>query len=266
MMLGTPHGEDPSIGSTIRHDRVGPTYPLGEADRPDFAVITTVVPVASASASAKASKSSVALSTCGDTRSTGACSSNGARCTSAYVMTIRRSAISHDHLLRVGAVELGQRRDGRRPSDRLDDSPAGHIGQRGPGRLAQLRQPRAGPIRAGCQMFAERDRIPHGRSDIGVAVLQPLQHGQRQIPVRRRQPRSQPLRQIARTPTPRGRARCRPTATAGWSSTRRPLCCPPTRRPWCTSRRSPARWNTRSRTSSTVVQAASSLAVLGWPR
>ena len=110
-------------------------------------------------------------------------------------MTIRRSAISHDHLLRVGAVERGQRRDGRRPSDRLDNPPAGHIGQRGAGRVAQLRQPRADPIRAGCQVFAERDRIPHARSDIGVAVLQPLQHGQRQIPVRRRQPRSQPLRQ-----------------------------------------------------------------------
>jgi hypothetical protein len=129
-MLGTPHGQNPSLGSTIRHDRVGPTYPFGEADRPDFAVITTVVP-SPPPAPRRRPPTSVALSTCGDTRSTGACSSNGARCTSAYVMTIRRSAISHDHLLRVGAVERCQRRDGRRPSDRLDDPPAGHIGQRG---------------------------------------------------------------------------------------------------------------------------------------
>ena len=43
-MLGTSHGQDPSKGSTIRHDRVGPTYPFGEADRPNFAVITSVVP------------------------------------------------------------------------------------------------------------------------------------------------------------------------------------------------------------------------------
>jgi hypothetical protein len=42
--LGTPHGQNPSLGSTIRYDRVGPTYPFGEADHPNFAVITTVVP------------------------------------------------------------------------------------------------------------------------------------------------------------------------------------------------------------------------------
>ena len=78
--------------------------------------------------------------------------------------------------------------------------------------MAQLRQPRADPIRAGCQVFAERDRIPHARSDIGVAVLQPLQHGQRQIPVRRRQPRSQPLRQRGpdREDTDAARARALP--------------------------------------------------------
>jgi hypothetical protein len=42
-MLGTPHGQNPSLGSKIRHNRVGPTYPFGQADRPDFAVISTVV-------------------------------------------------------------------------------------------------------------------------------------------------------------------------------------------------------------------------------
>ena len=167
-MLGTPHGQDPSIGSTIRHDRVGPTYPFGEADRPDFAVITTVVPspppaprrrppsprwrcrrAAIPAAPARAARTvRVHLGVCGDDPPLG--------------------DQPRPHLLRVGAVERCQRRDGRRLSDRLDDPPAGHIGQRGAGRVAQLRQPRADPIRAGCQVFAERDRIPHARSDIGV--------------------------------------------------------------------------------------------------
>jgi len=47
----------------------------------------------------------VALSTCGDTRSTGACSSNGARCTSAYVVTIPLGDQPRPQLLRVGAIE-----------------------------------------------------------------------------------------------------------------------------------------------------------------
>jgi hypothetical protein len=138
----------------------------------------------------------VALSTCGDTRSTGACSSNGARCISAYVVTIPRSAISHDRTFCGSAPSSGVNVVMAVGSPTGSTTrPAGHTGQRGAGRVAQLRQPRADPIRAGCQVFAERDRIPHARSDIGVAGLQPLQHGQRQIPVRRRQPGSQPLRQ-----------------------------------------------------------------------
>ena len=94
-MLGTPHGQDRSLGSTIWHDRVGPTYPFGEADRPDFAVITTVVP-SPPPAPRRTPPSPRWRCRRAAIPSTGACSSNGARCTSAYVVTIPRSAISHD--------------------------------------------------------------------------------------------------------------------------------------------------------------------------
>jgi hypothetical protein len=95
-MLGTPHGQDPSLGNTIRLDRVGPTYPFGEADRPDFAVITRVVP-----SPPPAPRRTFPVPRRWGRRaaipSAPACAArNCARCTSAKVVTIPRSAISHD--------------------------------------------------------------------------------------------------------------------------------------------------------------------------
>ena len=44
-------------------------------------------------------------------------------------------------------------------------------------------------------MLAQRYRKTDARSDIGFAVLQPLHHRERQVPLRRRQPGPEPLRQ-----------------------------------------------------------------------
>jgi hypothetical protein len=57
-------------------------------------------------------------------------------------------------------------------------------------------------------MFAERDRIPHARSDIGVAVLKPCNrvNGRSQSGGSRGRSRCASAGRIARTPTPRRRA------------------------------------------------------------
>jgi hypothetical protein len=154
----------------------------------------------------------VALSTCGDTRSTGACSSNGARCISAYVVTIPRSAISHDRTFCGSAPSSGVNvvmavGSPTGSTTRQPATSASAVRVAWPSSASRARI-RSGPA-ARC---SPSDRIPHARSDIGVAVLQPLQHGQRQIPVRRRQPRSQPLRQRGpdREDTDAARARALP--------------------------------------------------------
>jgi hypothetical protein len=124
-------------------------------------------------------------------------------------MTIRRSAISHDHLLRVGAVERCQRRDGRRPSDRLDDPPAGHIASAvrvawpSSASRARIRSGPAArcspsateyPTRAAtlASPFSSRCNTVNGRSQSGGGS--------------RGRSRCASAGRIARTPTPRRRA------------------------------------------------------------
>ena len=142
------------------------------------------------------SRSSAVLSTCGDARSTGAASSKGARCTSAKVVTMPRSAISQART-RCGSapsvaarvvIEVGSSTGS---TTRHPSTSASVVA----GQPAQLGQPGANVLGTSSQMFAERDRKANACSDIGFTVLQPFHHRQRQVPLRRRQPRPKPFRQ-----------------------------------------------------------------------
>lgn len=94
------------------------------------------------------------------------------------------------HRCRVGAVDRRQGGDRARLVDRFDHPPTGHIGEYGPGDVAQLSQACPNSLRPARQMLTECDRKPHSRSYIGFAKSELLGHCQRRHPVWRGQPRT----------------------------------------------------------------------------
>ena len=149
-------------------------------------------------------------STCGDARNTGDVISNGARSTSAYVVTIPRSAISRARTCCGSAPSTGSNVViARRFVQRLDDAPPLDVGKRLAGHPADLGEPLADLLGPGGQILAQRDRIANACSHIGLTLFEALRYVSGKSPLRWGQPRPQALREIrpnARNPTPRGPA------------------------------------------------------------
>ena len=145
-------------------------------------------------ASTNRSTSADVASTCGDNRSTGPVSSNGARATSATVVTIWCSSINRFRTAwGSDAVGRYQRGDGRRFPDRFDHAPTHDPVQHGPGGRSDTRQPPTDPLRSGGQVLAQRQRIADAGSEIGLVQTETLHRRQGKVPLRGWQPTLQSL-------------------------------------------------------------------------